>query len=610
MASLITAMGCVLASWVLLTFIFCGIGLIVVRLAGMRQIVPGQFLLLPWLGLAGTILILQIWHLVFPVAGAALTLIVMLGVVGWRSNGLSDLAVLRRRLSAHPIISAIAAIALIWLADRAIGPCNFGDSGLYHLSAVRWDNQFSIVPGLVNLHGRLAFNNASFLIHAMLEVGPGFGRSGHIVNGLLIAMTLPMVFVGGWNFLHARGGRWGLSVFPLLFLIVLVRYAISAEISSMSTDLPAALIALIAFWRLAALVSGQSAEMGGRDFDLLVIVWLLASAIAIKLSIIFVAALAMPIALGYWLLNQRAKSISWRPLVVAVVGAAIILIVWMARGYILSGCPMYPSAFGKMNLPWTATAEQLSFEQVGIAQYAKTTYLNREMGISGWSWVKPWIMQVFIVRSFAEGLIPALLAAVGIAFYFFLGRNSISRRRRKFARRLIVIMSIPILPALLIWFLVAPSPRMGLHLWWSLAGTTLAGAMMLISSHQRERLRLPLFFVILAIACLPALHLAALIKFRYSKEPSTGYFQKSPLVAFVNSPGPDHGFHPTPMSILALQYTRSGLGVYVPTDPIAVCWDAPLPCTQYFNPDLKLRIAGDLGGGFVLDLPAAEKMTK
>ena len=31
------------------------------------------------------------------------------------------------------------------------------------------------------------------------------------------------------------------------------------------------------------------------------------------------------------------------------------------------------------------------------------------------------------------------------------------------------------------------------------------------------------------------------------------------------------------------------------------CWNAPLPCTAYPNPALRLRRDGDLGSGFMLD---------
>jgi hypothetical protein len=45
---------------------------------------------------------------------------------------------------------------------------------------------------------------------------------------------------------------------------------------------------------------------------------------------------------------------------------------------------------------------------------------------------------------------------------------------------------------------------------------------------------------------------------------------------------------------------ESGLVVNVPTLSDA-CWNAPLPCTAFPNPALRLRREGDLASGFMLD---------
>jgi hypothetical protein len=63
-------------------------------------------------------------------------------------------------------------------------------------------------------------------------------------------------------------------------------------------------------------------------------------------------------------------------------------------------------------------------------------------------------------------------------------------------------------------------------------------------------------------------------------------------------PGPEHGFHPMPRSEVVTFVTDSGLELYVPKER-GRCWDAPLPCTPYPKPDLRLRREGDLRSGFV-----------
>jgi hypothetical protein len=54
---------------------------------------------------------------------------------------------------------------------------------------------------------------------------------------------------------------------------------------------------------------------------------------------------------------------------------------------------------------------------------------------------------------------------------------------------------------------------------------------------------------------------------------------------------------PLPKGNVAVRQTASGLGVYVPAQG-NLCWDAPLPCTHYFDETLRLRKGPSLRWGF------------
>jgi hypothetical protein len=56
-------------------------------------------------------------------------------------------------------------------------------------------------------------------------------------------------------------------------------------------------------------------------------------------------------------------------------------------------------------------------------------------------------------------------------------------------------------------------------------------------------------------------------------------------------------FSPFPQSETKILETRSGLEVRVPVKGDQ-CWDAPLPCTPYFNNELELRKKENLQSGF------------
>jgi hypothetical protein len=60
-------------------------------------------------------------------------------------------------------------------------------------------------------------------------------------------------------------------------------------------------------------------------------------------------------------------------------------------------------------------------------------------------------------------------------------------------------------------------------------------------------------------------------------------------------------FEPSSPPRLHEQTLPSGLVVRVPENQ--VCWYAELPCTPEPHPGLRLRVPGDLGSGFAIDLP-------
>ncbi len=57
------------------------------------------------------------------------------------------------------------------------------DTGLYHAQSIRWIEEYGIVKGLGNLHCRLAYNSASFVLSALYSFAFLGGRSYHTAAG-------------------------------------------------------------------------------------------------------------------------------------------------------------------------------------------------------------------------------------------------------------------------------------------------------------------------------------------------------------------------------------------------------------------------------------------
>lgn len=80
----------------------------------------------------------------------------------------------------------IVLIMVIWTAQD---PMHY-DTGLYHAQAIHWIEDYGVVPGLGNLHNRLAYNSAFMPFQALYSLKWHFGRSLHSLNGFLCCFFL------------------------------------------------------------------------------------------------------------------------------------------------------------------------------------------------------------------------------------------------------------------------------------------------------------------------------------------------------------------------------------------------------------------------------------
>lgn len=89
----------------------------------------------------------------------------------------------------------IAALFLLFAYGTSSGIIHY-DTGLYHAQSIRWIEEYGVVPGLGNLHSRLAYNSASFCLSALYSFAFLGGQSYHSCAGFL-AFLLSFVCVEG-----------------------------------------------------------------------------------------------------------------------------------------------------------------------------------------------------------------------------------------------------------------------------------------------------------------------------------------------------------------------------------------------------------------------------
>jgi hypothetical protein len=575
---LLLAMAAIVLSWAVLSGVFVGIGLGVRRAFGLPRFDLDDCFLAFWMGFGFVIFLLQLWHFALPIDGRSLIAVAGLGSAGllWNRRGLVEFM---RGMGARRSRSFALAAICIWLANRASGPCGDYDSGMYHIPAVRWANAFPVVPGLANLHDRLALNSSGLLYDAMLNVGPWAGRAQHLANGLLLLAFLSQLVLALFHWLASDAAP--VHLYRLLLLAPVLQFVLGWHVSSFTTDVPPTLVLFAA----SALLLSQAVEREGdaREdaYRTIAIATLLVLAVCLKLSAAGYAVTAWLVTLAAWLARHkipaslRRKTFAW-----ILSSAAMLSLPWAARGVVLSGLPAFPSVVGALPVAWRVPLEQAQAESAFITHFGRYFYDLRAMPRFGWSWVRPWAENLPRL----DVLLPFGLAFVTVCVY------RLHRHARAPIRpnRLQWLLLVPVITGMVAWFLLSPNPRFGSFLFWILAATC-AAVLFPPSPNNRG--------TILVACCLVGTLPISVPILAASLGSQLNLLGAARQVLLI-PPGRDHGLQPLNPYELRTYVTESGLVLYVPVVQNA-CWDAPLPCTPHPAPNLRLAGPG-LASGFVV----------
>ena len=217
------------------------------------------------------------------------------------------------------------------------------DSDLYHGQSIHWIEDYGVVRGLGNLHGRLAYNSSSFAMQALYSFSYLGGRSYHACAGFVALLLM----VSSLKLLHVFKDKTVLlSDFARIASIYYV-LNIYDEISSPASDYFAMLLICYIAIRLI-----EGAE-NKADADFYAIPSLLAFFdLTVKLS---TAPLCMVVLIPF-VMFLRSGNI--KQILKYAASVLIILIPFFLRNYIISGWLLYPStAIDIFDPDWKVSAE-------------------------------------------------------------------------------------------------------------------------------------------------------------------------------------------------------------------------------------------------------------
>jgi hypothetical protein len=283
------------------------------------------------------------------------------------------------------IVFALIVISLLEVSTHT--PSN-ADTGIYHAQAIRWIETFRVVPGLGNLHGRLAFDSAWLVLSALFSFSFLGGLSYHQSGSIIFLFSLLYFWSGFTNLLS---GKFKVSSMIKTALIPIAFITLAIEASSPGTDLPVSFLIwiILLFWLEA--VENQNT---GEIWKVLVI-FLAVVTVTIKLSAAPLLLCLIPF-IYFWIKKQNIKPL---PIALAISGLAVLP--WLVRNVILSGYLVYPvSALDLFSPDWKIPKSLVDSESQAVIAWGRHPGWGQAnvFALSFQQWVHQWFINQTINR--------------------------------------------------------------------------------------------------------------------------------------------------------------------------------------------------------------------
>lgn len=346
-------------------------------------------------------------------------------------------------------IAGLVLLAFV-CAHLAFGPVANYDTGLYHLSAIRYAADYPTIHGLANLDPRLGTNVSAFGIAAFLEnlawASDGFRL---LVGVFLLVLSTDL----GLRLLDGRSTAWRRPGTYLLLaaLAVAVPGLLQSpdyNITGSSPDTIALALTLAAgAYLVDALQSREHAWIA-----VALVSAALAASVRTQLWVMFAATV---IVLLVDALVRRRSVPSTGPRALTVIGAAVAVLVglvMMVRDAVLSGWLFFPITALPVPVDWRVPQATADSTREWVMSWARDQAAGPEQTLTSYYWLPDWFR-----ASAADWAVLGMVGLLSLALVVWLAARRTAPESRQ---PLVVLLALaPAVITVLVWFLTAPDPR-------------------------------------------------------------------------------------------------------------------------------------------------------
>jgi hypothetical protein len=314
------------------------------------------------------------------------------------------------------------------------------DTGLYHLQNIKWIEEYAVVPGLANLHGRFGFNANVFTLFALTSLKGFFGQEIYSINFVIFLIVAAFIIKRITDTVKS-GTISAHFFFYVVVLFVLFRFD---GISSPAPDYLTNCIALFLFLK----VLDFSKQKENVTFKHFIPVFVLSMyIITVKLSMVPMLILCL------LLLIMRFSELKKYLLLLSITGC-LFFIPWLVRNVVLSGWLVYPfPTVDLFNFDWKVPKESVVAMKDIIAGWARLPGPDAlaAANLPFTTWFPVWIKRIPLLHKsffFASVLFPGLL---------LLSQIVPKAKRNYYVNSLLISL----LSGVVFWLVMAPDFRFG-----------------------------------------------------------------------------------------------------------------------------------------------------
>lgn len=312
------------------------------------------------------------------------------------------------------------------------------DTYLYHAQAIHWAEDYGVVPGLGNLHFRLAYNSAFMPLQALFSFKWLFGQSLHTINGLVTFLTMVYFILT-----IRRDEKLVCSDYMKVGVMLYIAYD-SFHISSPNTDTFALLLVFFICTKWVEFAQKKVKEF--EPYGLLSIWAVFATSLKMSAGIVVLICLYP----AFIMIKQK----KWFQIMKHIFIGVLLLLPLMIRGYIISGYLLYPYdilSFG--NPDWKMNIATMIADRAEIISWGRGTFDASRNSEPIWKWIGEWYAGINPLWK-----VVSLMSLIAVIYLLLF---NIRKRRFKDNPELTFITLCSFI-FVAFWMLSAPLPRYGI----------------------------------------------------------------------------------------------------------------------------------------------------